>query len=527
MTPAASPVRAGERELVARVLEALLREDYAGLRSRVTAGELRLPPASSLTVRLRPGRGMLATWSVEPADAPDLASLVGALREIADPRDDVAALEAECRAALSARRLHDAVHAPVLAQLSAAARVGPVTFYDTLAAFTGHPVYPTSPARIGLSNEELRRYAPEFAPCFDLRWTAVPAGTTSGVRPSWWPTPEQVGLRTGPGVELFPVHPLMAARIQGLAPRPYLEVTPTLSMRTVCVTGDPGIHIKLPLPTSTLGRRNRRSIVPRTLHDGALVQRMLAGILERESDLPVLLADEQTYGHTGDENLGYLVRRFPEATRTAHVIPVAALLARTPSGLTVIEEFGDVEEFFGRYLHALFAFAVRLLVTYGIALETHQQNLSLVVEPRRLALLVKDNDGALVPPDAPGAAELSDRRMVTEDPEALARVFVTITLHLCAGAIAFGLAERGLLPLDSGLGLIRDRLRAALTAVDGPRAALLRARTLDADGLAAKAMLTAGTLVDKERTGAADINKHYGPPGPNYLHPDYLRGTTR
>jgi hypothetical protein len=30
-------------------------------------------------------------------------------------------------------------------------------------------------------------------------------------------------------------------------------------------------------------------------------------------------------------------------------------------------------------------------------------------------------------------------------------------------------------------------------------------------------MLTAGTLVDKTRTGAADINKHYGPPGHNYL----------
>jgi hypothetical protein len=30
-------------------------------------------------------------------------------------------------------------------------------------------------------------------------------------------------------------------------------------------------------------------------------------------------------------------------------------------------------------------------------------------------------------------------------------------------------------------------------------------------------MLTAGTLTDKSRTGARDINKFYGPPGPNYL----------
>ena len=33
-----------------------------------------------------------------------------------------------------------------------------------------------------------------------------------------------------------------------------------------------------------------------------------------------------------------------------------------------------------------------------------------------------------------------------------------------------------------------------------------------------KAMVTAGTLLSKERSGAADINKHYTS-GPNYLLP--------
>ena len=40
---------------------------------------------------------------------------------------------------------------------------------------------------------------------------------------------------------------------------------------------------------------------------------------------------------------------------------------------------------------------------------------------------------------------------------------------------------------------------------------------LEAGRLPVKAMLTAGTLTDKSRTGARDINKFYGPPGPNYL----------
>ncbi len=52
-------------------------------------------------------------------------------------------------------------------------------------------------------------------------------------------------------------------------------------------------------------------------------------------------------------------------------------------------------------------------------------------------------------------------------------------------------------------------------------ARLLRARTLDAARLVGKSMVSAGTLVDRARIGAADINKHYGTSGPNYLrrHP--------
>jgi siderophore synthetase component len=215
--------------------------------------------------------------------------------------------------------------------------------------------------------------------------------------------------------------------------------------------------------------------------------------------------------------LGYLIRRYPPETHGAHVIPVAALLAPAPSGALVIETLSpSVETFFSRYLHALFALAVPLFTRHGIALETHQQNLSLVLRNDNLKLLIKDNDGPILSSTQPCAQDLADRRLVSDDPEALARVFVTITLHLCAGAIAFGLADHGLIPLRTGLTLIHDRLDEALTA-EGTSSAFLRSRTLDADQLPTKAMVTAGTLVDKARTGAADINKHYGPPGPNYL----------
>ncbi|MGI5203763.1 IucA/IucC family protein [Spirillospora sp. CA-108201] len=514
-----------EGPLAARVLDALLREDYSGLRHFVRGHTLELPGRSVRLLEARPA--FLSKLVVDPWQGLRLSDVFDAVRLVADPRDDTTSFERECFQALAAIKLHDdarpAVHRR-LGRLPAELRTGPGTFYETLAAYNGHPVHPTGQSRSGLSLAELSRYAPEFAPSFPLRWAAVRNATRAGALPDWWPAPSDVGLRRADAGALFPVHPLAARQVRSqpgatLAPQPYLQVMPTLSMRTVAAA--PLDHVKMPLPTSTLGLRNRRTIMPGTLPDGALVERILRQVLSQEPSLPVLLADEQTYGHADDPLLGYLVRRFPAETARAHIVPVAALLAESPDQGHVIEHW-DVEALFGAYLSALLSWNVTLF-RYGIALEAHQQNVALVLDESPLRLLIKDNDGALIDPSrlrerlpsAPGTdpRDLVDRRMTTSDPEALARVFVTITLHLCAAAPALGLAERGLLPWRTGRRMIRERLDGAL----GPQDAFLRARTLDAGTLPGKAMVTAGTLVDKARTGAADINKHYGPPGPNYL----------
>ncbi len=507
-----------------RVLDALLREDYGGLRRHIDGGSATLRLPGGRAVRLSRD-GFLADHRVDPGADVSLDEVLAALPHLADPADDVPAFARECHETLATLRLHTAHHSAIMQRLP---RSFP-TYYEVLGAYLDHPGYPTARCRLGLTEDDLRAYAPEFAPVFRLRWVALPRDrvTAAGNRPDWWPVPADVGL-PATDHELLPVHPLTARVLDiDVAPEPYLEVTPTLSMRTVAV--DPAVdaaaHLKAPLPTSTLGRRNRRTIVPGTLHDGALVQRILARARAR-IDAPVVLADEQTYGHADDPLLGYLVRRIP--ARPA--VPVAALLAAAPGGGYVIEELtGDIAGFFDAYLRALFGWHVALF-GLGIALEAHQQNVSVMMpDAGGLELLIKDNDGALLDPATLDRAGLGpvgssragssrvdviDRRLLTADREALARVFVTITLHLCAGALAFGLAERGLLSLSAGLGLVRDRLDQAL---DEHGQAFLRARTLDADRLATKAMVTAGTLVDKARTGAQDINKYYGPPGPNYL----------
>jgi hypothetical protein len=385
-----------------------------------------------------------------------------------------------------------------------------------------------------------------------------------------------------------------------VAPGTALRVTPTLSTRTVAVTSQPDAHLKLPLPTSTLGLLNRRSIGAGTLVDGALVRGLLAAARRGDPQLRgLLLADESSYAHAGHPFLGYLLRRLPAGLDRHRIVPVAALLAPSPGaspfpgagqgsgpGLSsgtgqspgtgpgpgdaetgrplVLEELadwawdGDLTGLFTAYLRLLFCVQVRLFAEYGIVLESHQQNAALAVRPPtvqagqdagrsaavgrgagadgapdRLGLLVKDFDGALINLSrlraalgrgAPEAAAFADPRLLTTSDDALADVFITITLHLCAGALAFGLARAGAAPLPDLLALVRRELVAALDQQAGsPAAALLRARVLDADRLPGKSMVTAGTLVAKSRTGASDINKFYGTNGPNYLKDVFMR----
>src|SRR5690606_33391385 len=221
--------------------------------------------------------------------------------------------------------------------------------------------------------------------------------------------------------------------------------------------------------------------------------------------LRVVPAGEQCHGHAGHEYLGWLVRELPEG----EIVSVAALLAELPGGRggerrlvlhDLADRFagGDPAALLRDYLTVLFEWNVTLFVRYGIALEAHQQNLSLLLGGGPMRLLIKDNDGLLVSPDllraaGPAVPDFGDDRMFTDNPHALADVFVTITLHLAAMAVA-----HGALP-HAAAGLLREVLSAVLDEFgDSPMAALLRARTLDAERLTAKSMLTAGTLVAKE-----------------------------
>lgn len=587
--PAAPERTSAEGELVLRVLSALLREDVAGLRTRSTLVEepdgrwLRLPAS---TPDIGPGEehgalllpvgddgyqcelaARLPLLRREPDGAllrtPD--AVLTALARLADPADRAgfAAFADECRQTLATVRLHDATRDEVASRLTGrygddpAAWTGPAggLAHDTLAARLDHPVYPTGRGRSGLTGGQLRRYAPEFHPSFALRTLALPRDAVTVRGPDSWLSPSAAGLPALEGTHLaLPVHPLTfgvplldALRATGLdrrailAERAHQEVVPTLSMRTVALTSDPALHLKLPLATATLGLRNRRTIKPGTLVDGAAGQRLTETVISREPRFreTILHADETRYAHAGHELLAVLLRRYPAGLDDAVVLPMAALLSRAPDGRLISDHLAD--RFYGGRTTGLLDAVLTLLFDwqttlfgYGIALESHQQNISLVLDGPadrpRLRLLFKDNDGprintgrmrAALGQQAPDPAEFDDARIFGDTDGPVTDLFTTITVHLCAGAYAFGLARHGRAPLDVLLRLVRDRLGEAVDRMGtgpGEPGDVLRRQVLDAARLPVKAMVSAGTLLTKERSGAADINKHYTT-GPNYLLP--------
>ncbi|MFD3654860.1 IucA/IucC family protein [Streptomyces sp. NPDC058620] len=586
--PVATERDTAEGALVLRVLSALLREDVVGLRTRSTVVErpdgrwLRLPvkaadgtPGSGEALLLPVGddgyqcelAARLPLLQRESDGAGSLTSgaILAALAQLADPADRAGfdAFAEECRQTLATVRLHDATREEVAARLTDRYGSSPAAWtglagglaHDTLAARLDHPVYPTGRGRSGLTGEQLRRYAPEFHPRVALRTLALPRDAVTVQGPDTWLSPSAAGLPELEGTHLaLPVHPLTvgaplreALRATGLdrravlAERAHPETVPTLSMRTVALTADPALHLKLPLATATLGLRNRRTIKPGTLVDGAAGQRLIETVIAREPRFreTILHADETRYAHAGHELLAVLRRRYPAGLDDAVVLPMAALLSTAPDGRLVSDHLAD--RFYGGRTTALLDAVLTLLFDwqttlfgYGIALESHQQNISLVLDEHarrpRLRLLLKDNDGPRINTgrlrealgeQAPDPAEFDDARIFADSDGPVVDLFTTITVHLCAGAYAFGLARHGRAPLDELLRLVRDRLGEAVDRLGtgpGEPGNVLRQQVLDAARLPVKAMVSAGSLLTKERSGAADINKHYTT-GPNYLLP--------
>ena len=203
--PELAPELAAEQDLAADVLDALLRENFAGLSDRVDldgpdGAALRLPGQPALP--LEPD-GFLADLKLRRPTRLTLADVDTALRALADPADaaGVGDFAEECRQALAARQLRQREASRLARRPSGqlAARRGHdgQLGYEALAATQPHPAHPTAAARLGFTDADALAYAPEWRPEFALRWVAIPraALTRAGHCRPGGPAPPTSGSR--------------------------------------------------------------------------------------------------------------------------------------------------------------------------------------------------------------------------------------------------------------------------------------------------------------------------------------------
>jgi siderophore synthetase component len=514
---------------VQRVLDTMLREDLFGivsksewkddwLRFQLNAEtEWYIPVVAAR--QLQPWRSSAPVVVEHKAGEPrKIVEVQDLIESIVDQVDEQAALREEIICALEHDQLSTdeqqrwfATHPKAPADW-----VGSLRFYDRLGSFLDHPYYPTARAKVGLDEAALRAYAPEFGATFELCWVSVATDELSlrqGQLPDWWPTHQQVGLSPNPERILVPVHPHTVQHIGAtVAPRTAIRVAPTLSVRTMMLVDHPQWHLKLPLFMRSLSYKNIRRIKPSTIVDGDAVQTLLKSVVESDPRLNgICLFTDESAGLSVQERseFGCILRHYP-ALGKATVLPTAALLALTPQGGTVIDAL--VAEHYGGDRRAFFRAYLELT-----------QNSLLVLQDGVMRLLLKDNDAARI------HAEVARQRLTSEQAAQMERfqdpclkvnswldigqMFLTITLQL--NILPFLEAEyaggNDLYPL------LRECLDEALARIpeEQIQESQLRELLLDPELHYVKYLFSAGTLFSKQRTGAADINKHYGLTAPN------------
>jgi len=421
---------------------------------------------------------------------------------------------------------------------------------DQLASFLDHPYYPTARAKFGFSESDLRQYAPEFCQPFHLRWLALPREqltlTEPGAKPIWWPQPQQVGLDAAlqTDYELIPVHPLTLRHLNDLpadamiAPEPWLEVYPTLSVRTVQLAEYPTEHLKVPLSMRTLGQKNIRLIKPSTLYDGQWFADVLSAIAQQD---PLLVGryrhvDERFCGHVAeDKQLAFLLRRYAAPRAGETLLPVAALGSKLPDGqlflTSLLKQPGmpDMATWWCEYCLLMADVHLSLWLRYGIALESNQQNAVLSITPGEpLTLVMKDNDAARILPQrfrtacpqlADRLNQLRDERICVQDDQALAQMFITITLQLCLASVLEALVEAKQLDREMAYQTLCSALKNSLARLEceGVNTAFAYEQLFLSPTQPVKYLLLSGSLLSKQASGVADINKFYGQSGPNFL----------
>ncbi|MGW2864214.1 IucA/IucC family protein [Streptomyces sp. NPDC001205] len=428
---AADPRTAAEAAAVENLLRCWVREnDLAAPDGPV----LRIPLPASGTALLVPvpywsatgwhrfGRPALEGGSAgaPPADAVTVAALLGREAGQSEGADLVG------RVADSVRRTADFI-------ADRRTRPGPRETADLFltaeqSLLLGHPLHPTPKSREGLSESEVRRYSPELHGSFPLHWMAVDPSVLAADS-AWTEGGRTVaagaltqrfaeGLQLPPSTVALPLHPwqardvvqrpavaalLAAGLLHDLGPHGD-DWHPTSSVRTV---HRPGADAMLKLSLGVRITNSRRENLRKELHRGVEVHRLLrAGLGEEWQSAhpcfdivrdPAWLAVDTPEGEPVP-GLDVVVRHNPFTT-TDDAVCIAALTAPRPlpgrpgthsrladlvsrlAARTGRPTTAVSAEWFLRYLDQVVRPLLWLDGTAGIALEAHQQNTIVLLDP--------------------------------------------------------------------------------------------------------------------------------------------------
>jgi siderophore synthetase component len=419
--------------VLARLWGAFARETLPGTGDRAEVGD-------ALHVKVAGHELTGAAWVAEAFAVPPPGFTVALDGQpYTDPAALVAALDLGPYTARLAAELADSVANLTLARAAQPAPDGGppgLVRYDLAGleqcVVDGHPIHPLCRTRIGLSEADVRAYAPEHRPVVALRVYEVPAR-------DW--------LTTGTGLPpRLLVHPWQAEHV--LDRYPSLRATgervparPLMSLRTLAVA--PGWHVKTAVDVQMTSAV--RTVSPAAVRNGPVVSAFLAergaragiGML-REVAAGAVLVDGRPC-----RSLAMVRRRVPVPPAGTALLPLAALAAPSPAtGRALLTEAVTLG-YQGRPVRFATAL-VRLLVPpllrllhQGVALEAHGQNTLVLLRGGRPARIwYRDMGGIRLSPARLGrSAPPVHGDLATDDPAEL-RTKLLAALTVVLGELA-------------------------------------------------------------------------------------------
>lgn len=411
------------------------------------------------------------------------------------------------------------------------ARLGTPQFllaWEGVSCLRDRPFHPLARAK-EWNGEPSADFSPETATPITLHWVALPRERVLGGVNVGQPVAESMlderQLKTlasvayahrasGEAYLWLPVHPWQWRRLKEAATPDLADcmdlgagpgtALPTVSLRSLAISGRPDTHIKLALSVQALGAL--RTLPPRYLHNGALAFACLDDLRRRDTWLAahLLLCDERQWWALRQRDflqaepgeLACLIRRYPALPAGTTLMPMAALPATTAAGALPAFDYLLGSLVSENAAWTLFADIARALLelglrcyAHGVLPELHGQNVLLACRGAHVvALVLRDHDSLRICPPLMQAAGTAvpdyvldcntPNTLVLDSPRDLLAYLQTLAIEVNLYAVLAALAEHYGRGEAYGWDIVRMTLVTCLATIPLPEHLAAQSRSL-------------------------------------------------